>query len=340
MSNVPATIKLERPPKRQPRSVLFVPRTNRGELLARLRLGEAKLAEILDSTVKMVERGGLSLSATLVQKNPWGHVGCGRPGCNLCAVTESNSYCRTRSVVYENRCLDCSDQGLDIIYVGETGLSGAERQKQHQDDARLKPDKSHIRKHCDEYHPDMDHRDVRFQFKIIKRIPSPFQRQIAEAINIRLRTRNGKEILLNNKQEFSRCVLPELEVCMQDRIVSQEISKEVKNNALTTRMEEDPEDDEAFGRKRDRQEDQRPQPKKRRKVDRKTADNKTKVESKETEKDGEEEKEKTEDEKQSIASEIGIDSTKEVDKYGKVNGGPILTGQNNYKPPSNLNFCY
>ena len=80
-----------RPPKNQIRSILFVPRTNRGELLTRLRLGENKLAELLGSRVKLVERGGLKLSATLTQKNPWGDAGCGRGGCKLCEESDSNS---------------------------------------------------------------------------------------------------------------------------------------------------------------------------------------------------------------------------------------------------------
>ena len=69
--------------------------------------------------------------------------------------------------------------------------------------------------------------DVKFQFRVLKKIKYPFQRQISEAISIRLRTKPEDVTLLNNKQEFSRCVLPEIEVTMKDKIVSQNLSKEV-----------------------------------------------------------------------------------------------------------------
>ena len=322
--------------KTLPRSILFVPRTSKGELLTRLRLGESKLAELLGSKVKMVERGGVRLANTLVQKNPWGHEGCGRPECRLCAVSESNSFCRTRSVVYENRCMDCLENGLDVLYVGETGLSGVERQRQHLDDARLRPDKSHIKKHCDEYHPDLDHKEVRFNFKVIKKIPSPFQRQISEAINIRLRTRKGKEILLNNKQEFSRCVLPELEVCMQDRIVAKEFSKEAKERALTSK-EHESEDEEVLARKRSRLDDPKPKPRKRRRLE---ESNKIKNYFNFNSTDTRTASNLEKPELNNITEEISPKA--EPNKglsYGKVEGGP-KKGQVNYNKQSNIYICY
>ena len=136
-------------------------------------------------------------------------------------------------MLYENTCTTCAEQGKKVVYVGETGLSGFERQSQHQDDARLlkRHEKSHMRSHCKDDHPESNFEDIKFKFKVIRKIPSPFQRQIAEAINIRLRTRKGGEFLMNNKQEFSRCVLPELEVSMQDRIMSREITEKAKITA-------------------------------------------------------------------------------------------------------------
>ena len=62
-----------KPAKLEPRSIMFVPRTNRGELLNRLRMGEQKLGDIIGNKIKMVERGGLKLSAVLIKKkNQWG----------------------------------------------------------------------------------------------------------------------------------------------------------------------------------------------------------------------------------------------------------------------------
>lgn len=68
--------------------------------------------------------------------------------------------------------------------------------------------------------------DVKFQFRILKKIKYPFQRHFRSYF-FRLRTKQEDVTLLNNKQEFSRCVLPEIEVTMKDKIVSQNLSKEV-----------------------------------------------------------------------------------------------------------------
>ena len=130
--------------------------------------------------------------------------------------------------------MTCASEGKSVLYIGESGLSGFERCNQHYNDAKNKPEKSHINIHRKEDHQDMDPGDVKFKFKILRRMKTPFQRQISEAIAIRLRTRKGKETLLNNKQEFSRCVLPELEVTMKDKIISNNISEET-NKAVTER---------------------------------------------------------------------------------------------------------
>ena len=79
--------------------------------------------------------------------------------------------------------------------------------------------------YCIEEHPELRVEGVDFRFKILKRFKSPFQRQIAEAIIIGVRTRKGEETLLNSKQEFSMCVLPELEVMMQDKIIFRDITE-------------------------------------------------------------------------------------------------------------------
>ena len=61
----------------------------------------------------------------------------------------------------------------------------------------------------------------------MRNFKSAFTRQIAEAIEIRLRTRRG-DFLLNNKQEFLRCVLPELETTMADKIVGKQKALEIR----------------------------------------------------------------------------------------------------------------
>ena len=87
-----------------PKSILFVPRSARGELVARLREGEKKLWPVLQNRIKIVEQGGKTLRSVLLKKNPWDSTTCGRTRCRLCKDGQtSSSYCKVRSVIYENR---------------------------------------------------------------------------------------------------------------------------------------------------------------------------------------------------------------------------------------------
>ena len=88
----------------------------------------------------------------------------------------------------------------------------------------------------------MDPDEVRFNFKIIRKIHTAFLRQISEAVVIRMKTIKGEDTLLNNKLEFSRCVLPELEIMMKDKIVLKKLAKETKEDIQKTELEPDPEE--------------------------------------------------------------------------------------------------
>ena len=144
-------------------------------------------------------------------------------------------------MIYQNKCLTCEADGKQVLYIGETGLSGQERCRQHHDDIKNKPDKSHMKVHMDQDHPDLEPSEIRFKFKVIRGISSPFLRQISEAIAIRLGTMDGEQTLLNNKLEFSRCVLPELETVMKDRIVSRKIAEETREEIKQIELETCPE---------------------------------------------------------------------------------------------------
>ena len=69
------------PPKIK--SILFVPRTEGGELLKKLRVEESKLADITGYRVKLVERPGTQISRILCQKNLWSGEDCGRTDCQV-----------------------------------------------------------------------------------------------------------------------------------------------------------------------------------------------------------------------------------------------------------------
>ena len=53
-----------------PKSIMFIPRSNKGELIMRLRQGEKKLSNIINNRIQFVERGGTRLNSVLVKKNP------------------------------------------------------------------------------------------------------------------------------------------------------------------------------------------------------------------------------------------------------------------------------
>ena len=70
---------------------------------------------------------------------------------------------------------------------------------------------------------------------------------------------DGGQTLLNNKLEFSRCVLPELETVMKDRIVSRKIAEETKEEIKQIELEACPEIikmDKKRGKNDDKHEDQ------------------------------------------------------------------------------------
>ena len=64
------------PMNRKIKAVLFVPRSEKGELLSRLKEEEAKLADITGYRVKLVESSGTQLSRILCQRNPWAGEDC------------------------------------------------------------------------------------------------------------------------------------------------------------------------------------------------------------------------------------------------------------------------
>ena len=55
-------------------SVLFVPRTENGELKRRLQIAEEEISAITGDRIKMVERAGRKLKSILHTPNPWSGV--------------------------------------------------------------------------------------------------------------------------------------------------------------------------------------------------------------------------------------------------------------------------
>ena len=96
------------PEKKKIKAVLFVPRTEKGELLNRLREEEIKLADTTGYRVKLVESSGTQLARILCQRNPWAGQDCGRPDCLVCGESEAGGGdCKRRNITYVTTCITC-----------------------------------------------------------------------------------------------------------------------------------------------------------------------------------------------------------------------------------------
>ena len=215
----------EKPNYAKIRSLLFVPRTNGGELARRLRKEEENLAEMTGYRVKIVERSGTQMRRVLCSKNPWAGEHCQRENCLVCNQEGGGGDCKRRSVVYMTTCNQCKEkadgeradgekenQGQGAFYIGETSKSGFERGVNHQNDYRGLHLDSHILKHQVLQHGEGE--NINFSMKIVKKFSSAFKRQVYEAVMVEMM--EGKD-LLNSKGGFNRCTLPRLTIRMGDK---------------------------------------------------------------------------------------------------------------------------
>lgn len=94
--------------------------------------------------------------------------------------------------------------------MGETNRSLWERNANHQQDALNPTKRSHIREHVTQAHPHMLHNmlDV-FRISVISSAKSALSRQVREAVEI---MRDRSHLLLNNKEEYNRCLVSNIKV--------------------------------------------------------------------------------------------------------------------------------
>ena len=118
-------------------------------------------------------------------------------------------------MVYVNTCKLCRASGTCRRYIGETARSGYRRSVEHLEDAINKKEDSHIHSHIEDSHKDLglnltSAQEVSevFEFKLIQKHPSSLQRQVTEAVKIRL----AGNTAINSKEEYNRCTIPALEV--------------------------------------------------------------------------------------------------------------------------------
>ena len=142
-----------------PKAPLFIPRTNNGALIERLRRVEegltkrgTKSSKSSIPKIKLVEQAGVKIKSILTDEDPWSSRPCSHPQCTTCEG-ENPGDCRVRSVVYNNTCLKCKEEGRVTKYVGETARTMRERSVEHQADALNHKQTSHMRDHVVDSHP-------------------------------------------------------------------------------------------------------------------------------------------------------------------------------------------
>ena len=154
--------------------------------------------------VKMVERGGVQLQHILVNKNPWGNMGCGREECGVCSGAEKPGGCQVEGAQYTITCEDCKAAGTKSLYHGESASSGSRRWSSHLALLKSKDPRSPLYKHCFTIH---EGQEVRWSMKVEKCFQSPMQRQIREAQEIEYST---ADILMNSKSEWNSNPIPRI----------------------------------------------------------------------------------------------------------------------------------
>ena len=79
-------------------------------------------------------------------------------------------------------------------------------------------------------HQQMEHGEdtspTKWEFKILRRFTSSFYRQLSECIHIRMIQKEGV-LVLNKKEEYSRSILPQLEVSLRGKLLNKQVSKQV-----------------------------------------------------------------------------------------------------------------
>ena len=215
-------------------TVLFIPRTQNGELARRMRQAETDLEKLTGFKVKIVEKAGTMIKRIVTNSNPWAGGPCGRPECLVCKHENGGGNCRKRNITYRTRCETCQEKNetgggekIEKVYIGESSRTGFERGIEHQRDFETAAEDSHMSKHWA-----IDHENEEkpiFSMKIIQRHKSAFVRQISEAVLIELNSKNS----LNSKSEYNRCQIPRLNVKMG------EIDVKEKKQKLMTESEID-----------------------------------------------------------------------------------------------------
>ena len=198
-------------------SVFFCPTTPGGELAKRIRGVTRDVAERTGMSIKVVERGGVSLKSQLRSRRS--NNIC--PDANECVIHKSGGRgdCSSQNIVYKGTCVTCRDNGItskpdkyghivrvndsstgiSSVYIGETSKTCYVRGKQHLE-CLSNPDNTRSKsnalvKHRELYH-NGEEDNVQFQFEVIKSFKKPLERQVWEGVEIHS---SREDIIMNSR---------------------------------------------------------------------------------------------------------------------------------------------
>ena len=201
---------------REPTTVMFVPRTKGGELAKLLKQKEEELGRVTSQRVRIVERFGERLEHILTKPDPFGDSKCEKTNCLMCLTSKKEGgRCKKTNLVYKIECTICKTQGREGVHWGETARSAQKRGGGHWDDYQSGRETSHMRQHVSDKHPEIDPEKPAhnwFEMETHRRFRSALERQLGEALCISRAGGAGAENLLNRKEEYSRCIVPELTI--------------------------------------------------------------------------------------------------------------------------------
>ena len=162
-------------------SVIFIPSTS-GSILARQYRDviDNELREI-NIKVKFVETSGVSLTRQLFKTDT---SGCLIPGCPVCVSNKPGASHTQSGAEYQATCLECKSNNITTRYEGETGFNSAYRLSQHVTDIEKKSRKWALSKHLIDKHPEKANDPGCFEFRYIKTLKKPLDRQCYEGVMI------------------------------------------------------------------------------------------------------------------------------------------------------------
>ena len=163
---------------------------------------EEDLTKVTKRRVTLLEESVMNIREMLCRSDP-----CLHPKCTTCQVGWGKpGTCRSRSMVYENICLPCRSMKKTTRYIREMCRTLYDIGKEHQSDALTLIKNSHWREHASEHQDFEVPLTEMFSMQPIKNYRSVLARHLREAIEIG-RNPTGS-VLLNSKEEFSRCLAP------------------------------------------------------------------------------------------------------------------------------------